>query len=161
MFFKSHALASSTRATQRAQWNKYLLFCDNFGQIAMPADAHQMCRFIVYLAQSMKYTSINNYLSGIILLHKMYGYEHDLRSDFRVKFTLQGLKRVLGDKSCRKSPLLPVDLYNISNIVERTSITDFAIWVCVVVAFRTLLRKSNLLPGELMSTHCVRRANGA
>ena len=152
-------MASSTNKTRQAQWRKYFEFCDDFNLIALPAEAHQICRFLVYLGSSLKYSSINNYLSGVIMLHKMYGYIHDFRSDFRVLFTLQGLRRVLGDVSCPKSPLLPQDLLCISKLVVMDKDLDLAVWACVVLAFRTLLRKSNLMPNDLEGVHCVRRGD--
>ena len=149
-------MAVSSHRTRWAQWNSYFEFCILHGLSPLPANSHQICRYIVYLARTMTYSSINNYLSGIILLHKMYGYDSSFRSDFIVIFTLQGLKRVLGATSVQKSPLLPEDLSRMSCMVNMINDFEFAVWACIVLSFRTLLRKSNLLPSD-GSTHCIRR----
>ena len=157
IFYRSYAWATSTQKTRQGQYNKYFQFCSLFELDPLPADPHQICRFLVYLAHSLKYTSINNYLSAVVTLHKMCGYEHNFRSDFRVIFTLLGLKRVLGDTTCRKSPLLPSDLVGMSKCVDFGDDVERSVWACVVLAFRTLLRKSNLLPSGADSDHCIRR----
>ena len=150
-------MSEAMNRTRRTQWHKYLGFCEEYGLKPLPADPHQICTFLVSLAQQLKYSSINNYLSGIIMLHKLYVYQQDFRLDFRVVFTLRGLKRVLGNVSCRKSPRLPSDLRVMSGFVDFTELADQAVWACVVLAFRTLLRKSNLFPSGLDNSHCVRR----
>ena len=73
MFYMAHTMASSSRKTRQVQWKKYFKFCQDFGLTSLQADSHQVCRFLVSLAQSMKYSSINNDFSCIILLHKMLG----------------------------------------------------------------------------------------
>ena len=156
MFYSANAMAISTHKTRRVQCRSYFEFCETFNLTSLPADAHQICRYLVYLARTLKYSSINNYLSGVIMLHKLFGYPHDFRSDFRVLFTLQGLKRVLGDTSLQKSPLMPEDLRRMVLLVNQQKPVEKAVWACVVLAFRTLLRKSNLLPSESES-HCLRR----
>ena len=157
LFYKAHAMASSTQKTRQGQWRKYFTFCDEYDLKPLPANGHQVCRFLVYLAPKLKYSSINNYLSGLICLHKMFGYDQDFRLDFRVIFTLQGLKRVLGDTTCRKSPILPADLIRMHKLVDIHLDLDLAIWSCVILSFRTLLRKSNLLPSPNTEAHCVKR----
>ena len=117
-----------------------------------------MCRFLVHLSTDLQYSTINNYLSGLILLHKVYGLPCEFRCDIRVQFTLRGIRRELGDQTKRKDPLLPPDLKKIQECVDFGNQTDFAVWACIVLGFRTLLRKSNLLPGE-HSIHCVKRGD--
>ena len=51
-FYKSHAMANATRKTRHVQWKKYFVFCEDYALKPLPADAHQMCRFLLYLAQS-------------------------------------------------------------------------------------------------------------
>ena len=150
-------MATSTQKSRQVQWRKYFEFCDQYHLTPLPANPHQICRFLVFLTSTLKYSPINSYLSGVILLHKMYGYAHEFRLDFRVTLTLQGLRRVLGDTSCCKSPLLPVDLHAMYKLVNLSSDFEQAVWACVILAFRTLLRKSNLIPSADQSQHCVKR----
>ena len=50
-----------------------------------------------------------------------------------------------------------MDLRRISFLVDLHNDVESATWACIVLAFRTLLRKSNLLPSGLDNLHWLQR----
>ena len=117
-----------------------------------------MSRFLVWLARNAKFSTINNYLSAISVLHKYYGYESDFRSSFLIKLVLQGLKRQLGVQVTHKLPFTVDQLRNMFEVFDHDDDFMCALWAVMIFCFRTLLRKSNVLPdaaGKLH--HMVRR----
>ncbi len=67
------------------------------GVPTVPADAYTLCSYVVYMARSFKYSSAQNYLSGVSYLHKWYGYEEPPVKCFEVTVTMKGVRRMLGD----------------------------------------------------------------
>ena len=138
-------MAKSTLQTRNSQWTKYLTFMCEHGLQSLPASSTDICRFIAYIARSSKYSTVNNYLSAVIVLHRMYGYEVKFREDYAVKLVLQGIRRVLGDLHSPLPSLQPRDLISAFVQVDLSSSVQHAVWSSVCVAFRSLLRKSNIL----------------
>ena len=91
------AWAPNTKATRNSQWKKYITFCVDNNLVPLPAQPQTVARFLVYLARSVKYSTVNNYLSAINKLHEYYGHEGNFRDIFMVQLVLSGLKRRLGD----------------------------------------------------------------
>ena len=136
------------------------MFCSSIGLQPLPADHQTVARFLVWLARSSKYSTINNYLSTISVLHKYYGYDGDFRSSFLIKLVLQGLQRQLGTKVDFKLPFIVSQLRSMYLEFDHSDKLDLALWTVLVFCFRTLLRKSNVLPdaaGKLH--HVVRRSD--
>lgn len=84
--------ASSTLAVRNSQWKRYLLFCHNYGLLPLPAELSTVARFLVSIGQDVRYSTVNNYTSAVISLHKFYGYEIDFRAYYIIKLVLKGLK---------------------------------------------------------------------
>lgn len=102
----SCAWASSTLSYRNSQWKKFIKFCSDRSLVAIPSELTTIVRFMAYL-ESLGYAfvTINNYLSGIIVLHKFYGVFPGFRDSFLVQTMLAGLKRRLGTRSTPKIPL--------------------------------------------------------
>lgn len=123
-------------------------FCGSRGLIGLPASTLTVARFMTYLARSCKFSTINNYLSSIIVLHKYYGHTADFRDTFYIQLVTRGLKRILGDAPCQSIPLSPEQLLSCHNTIDGKVSTENSCWAAVVFCFRTLLRKSNVLPEQ-------------
>ena len=89
------AYAASTHKTRTSQWDKYFMFCSNYDLLPLPATEEQVCNYITYLTGSLKYSSIQNYLSGLWYLHKAYGYD-TCQGSFSVFQTMKGSKETPG-----------------------------------------------------------------
>ena len=156
----SSAWSSNTLSTRNSQWKSFITFCSTNGLQPLPADHQTVSRFLVWLASRTKFSTVNNYLSAITMLHKYYGYEGDFRSSFLIKLVMQGLKRQLGTKTDQKLPFSVSQLRSMYHKVDLKDRLELALWAVMVFCFRTLLRKSNVLPdaaGKLH--HVVRRSD--
>ena len=151
------AWTSNTLSTRNSQWKRFLMFCTDTNQIPLPADIQTVVRFLVYLARDCKFSTINNYLSAVISLHKFYGYSVEFRESFLVTLVLKGLKAQLGDHKVQMQPITVPQLREIFTKCV-LSAQDKLLWYVIVLSFRTLLRKSNLVPDTLSKLgHVVRR----
>lgn len=143
------AWSSNTKSTRSSQWRIYTSFCAEHELIALPASELTVARFLLYKSKTVKYSTINNYLSSVISLHKYYGYECELRSRYFIKLVLDGLKSKLGQTVDQKIPLSVQELIKMYRTVNLCDGKDLVMWSAVVVSFRTLLRKSNLVPDNI------------
>ena len=142
---KLQAFAPNTLKTRRSQWNRYHKFCDQFLLPALPVTPQTVCRFLVYVGDGLSYTSLNNYVSALNILGRFDNSGFDLRTDFSVSLLLRGFKRIKGDVSSPKDPLLPTDLKRIYGQVNLDIDTHLVVWVIILLAFRSLLRKSHFV----------------
>lgn len=100
------AFAPSTMKTKAAQWRVYEQFCELYDLQPLPIEVENVCRFLVYKSDTVCYTTFNNYVSALNILSKTDKGSCDLRDDFAVSLTLQGLRRILGDSSLPKSSVV-------------------------------------------------------
>ena len=118
-----------------------------------------MCRFAVYLSDTLCYVSIDNYVSGVISLNKYFSHDVSfIRQDFVFYTTMKGLRRMLGDPEPTRITLTLEHLINMSMSVNHLSFNERTIWTCIVTSFRSLLRKCNLVPDNTkLQGHYLRR----
>ena len=97
---------------RRTQINKYFKFVEIVGSshAPIPCSMEQVALYATWLARSLKYHSILNYLSGLNFYFK----SHDLPTidydNFVLSATLKGIRRVKGDNVKQAFPLLPHQL---------------------------------------------------
>lgn len=155
----SSAWSDNTWATRQSQWKRYFKFCMDTRLEPLPADVLTVARFLIHLGQSSRFTTVTNYLSAVINLHRYYGYDGDFRSYYIIKMILAGLKRILGGLSTPKDPLTPGQLRRMYMVSECTAKEELC-WLSLIFSFRTLLRKSNFLPDSNKTDtddHVIRR----
>ena len=153
------AWSSNTLSTRNSQWRRYLKFCGDTDLLPLPAELQTVARFLVYLARDCKYSTINNYLSSIVSLHRFYGYPVSFRDSFLIKLVMKGLRSQLGDRVVQMQPLSVSQLLEIY-IKCVTSDLDNLYWHVIVLSFRSLLRKSNIVPDTAKDMgHVVRRCD--
>lgn len=151
--------AQSTWSTRNSQWKRFLNFCSDINACPLPADVLTVCRFLVVLGQTSKFSTVTNYVSAVNGLHRYYGHEIDFRGYFIVKMVLSGLRRILGGISVPKDPLTPFQLRAMYIHLSHSE-WDELCWLAIIFSFRTLLRKSNLLPdGSSTEQHVVCRGD--
>lgn len=99
--------------------------------------------YATWLARSLTYGSVANYLSGLSYFLKQNGHKPVDYDQFIVSATLQGIKRVKGNTPRRAAPLLPIHLSKIFvNLRDGQGHTS---WRAVILtSFRALLRKSQV-----------------
>lgn len=153
----SSAWSENTLSCRNSQWRRFISFCSDRGLAAMPASMSTIVRFLAYLESlGLKYVTINNYLSSVVVLHRFYGLDGDFRSSYLMKTVLAGLKKRIG---CQSSPSLPLSIDQLQRIWQmypRSPLND-GCWLCVLICFRTLLRKSNVVVDDLSHHTLLRR----
>ena len=147
--FASRCWAPATWSTRQSAWKKYLTFCTTHKLEPLPATELVLELYICYLCVTgLKYASIENYLSAVFTLHKMYGVPHINPRCFSLHMIKQGVKRTIGSISKQAPPLAIVNLHRIFAVLNLNNPSDLAFWATTVMGLRGLLRKSNLLePG--------------
>lgn len=139
------AWAESTLKTRNSQWKNFIQFCHSNKLVALPANEITVARFLVKIAAKCKFSTCNNYLSAVVNLHKFFGYQGSFRDCFVIQLVLKGLARRLGKSVDQKIGLTPVQLLQIYDRLDRSSVNVITKWTAIVMSFRTLLRKSNLV----------------
>lgn len=70
-----------------------------------PASEELLMKFVAYLAQSIKHSSIKCYLAAVRHLHIRMGYELDLKKFVRLQLVCRWVKRSLGDRTRVRLPI--------------------------------------------------------
>ena len=145
-------MASSSLTTRQCQWRHFFKFCQLYQQVPLPASLDTVLLYLTFMAESFKYVSIINYLSALWVLHKLNGYPHVDPKSFEIYITLRGIRRTIGDVSTQARPLTLVDLLSLYRSLDLSSSEDLALWVAILLCFRGLLRKSNVVEEGLALT---------
>ena len=152
------AWSHNTLKSRNSQWSRFISFCQRLGLTPLPATPRTVARFLVWQSKSSKYSTCNNYLSAIVVLHKYYGYDVEFRENFMIKLVLKGIKSVLGDKTVQKRPFTVDELMSMYAALDFTSQEELLCWSAMITSFRTLLRKSNLVTSvDSENGHVLRR----
>lgn len=114
--------------------------------MGLPAETRTVARFLTFLARTSKFSTVNNYLSAVVVLHKYHGFAANFRETFYIKLVIKGLRRILGDNPCKSIPLTPEQLLMCYGKMDKSNLWLSAAWAAIVLCFRSLLRKSNVLP---------------
>ena len=157
---RAKAWSSSTWKTKASQWKRFINFSPLIVCAASPTTPLLMCRYIVHLCASLKYSTIQNYVSGVLSLNQYFGYDvKSIRSDFNFIMTMAGIRRSFGDPEPVRPTLTLPELLSMYDGVDKTSQSERCMWACIALSFRSLLRKSNLVPDDSSSLdgHYLRR----
>ena len=138
-------MATSTRKSRRCQLRCYNDFCELFGLLPIPCSPDQACLYAPFLSAFMAPSSLVNYLSALWTHHRGIGLEsHAL--DYRLQQTLKGIRRLGWSGRVTRHPLSPEELRAIYLSLNTFLPCDLVFWTAVVLAFRSLLRKSHYTP---------------
>lgn len=151
------AFAPNTRCTRASQWKMYENFCKEFALTCYLITVKNTCRFVVWKSTSVSYVTLNNYVSALNVFRKINGEKTDLCDDYAIHLTLRGLRRILGDVSMPVDALLPEDLIKMKLYVNFKVPLEHAVWVGILLAFRTLLRKSHFFVSTDENEHLLPR----
>lgn len=143
--FQKKFYAPNSVTTRSVQIRRYLDFIEEFdGEFPpTPCSTAQVGLYAVWLARTMKYSSVTNYLSGLNYFLKQEGSTPIDYTQFDLATTLKGIKREKGVPPRQATPLLPDMLLR---IFARLSATPgHTAWrAAVLCSFRALLRKCQI-----------------
>lgn len=143
------AWAESTLNTRNSQWGKFLNFCRSNRLVPLPASVNTVCRFLIHIASTCAYNTCNNYLSAIVVLHRFMGFSGSFREVYVVQLVLKGLARILGKNVSQKIGLSPDQFVSMYNNLSLSDVNNITMWSAVMLSFRSLLRKSNIVQTNL------------
>lgn len=151
----SSAWADSTLRTRNSQWSKFIDFCHLNGLIPVPTDSLTVARFLVDLGKDHAFSTCNNYFSAIVCLQKFFGYDLQLRQSFVLQLVMKGLGRTLGKNVNQKVGLSPSELLRIYSMLQLSDVNVISKWSALILAFRSLLRKSNIVQTTYKDTGMI------
>ena len=112
-----------------------------------PCPPDQVALYITWLARTLKYSSITNYLSALNFFLKSEGSSPIDYSAHAVKTVLGGAKRKLGCAVKQAAPLLPNQLLLMFNLMS-ASLGHTSTKAAILTSFRGLLRKCQITDSE-------------
>ena len=110
----------------------------------LPASRETFCLYITYLSRSCKYSTISCYVSTVHVMHDYFGAEHPSPSDFVLRSTLRGARRLVGDQTRQVDPLGPGELMKILSILDLRKFEDLRFWCALLLSFRCVLRAGHV-----------------
>lgn len=111
----NNSIDRSTSQTYDSQLNSYIYFC-NIHHLPTQPTPHNLARYVVYMAQFIKPSSIETYLSGIT--YRLQPYFPDakiVRDNVFLKNIIKGVKRMKNNPVSRKQPITFSQLNHIAS----------------------------------------------
>ena len=127
------------------QWLFFTIF---FGLCIFPASTDNLILFAEIMSITCGYDHIKNVIGSIGFIHKILDLHFD-RDSFRLRLTLQSLKRRLARCPLQALPITIEHLKKMYAFIDVNDPEDLAIWTSILVGFFGLLRKKNLVPEDL------------
>ena len=127
----------------------YLAFCSVLGIPPVHGDPVGVCLYAAVLARTLKYTSIKQYMNIVRILHLEWGLPYPLANNYQLSCVLRGIRRHIGDRPHRKTPLTPQLLLQFLSWLDLSGLADCALWAAMLLAFYGLLRIGSMLCGSL------------
>ena len=139
-------MAEGTQRTRLVQWRFYEKFCALYRFPCTPATAHNICLYIAYMdSKGFEYSSVLNYVHSLASLHNYHNLPSPPIKHFSVNQALTGLRKNREDRPNKKLPITVELLHKIHESLHCIpSRFRLAFWSACLVAFFTLLRRSNL-----------------
>lgn len=145
LLYRTTTFAESTKCTYSSYLRRYLCFCKMMDILPVPICQKNLARYIVYLTESLQYSSVRQYLNIVRILHEEAGLSNPIIKNWFLSSLLTGVRRSLGDTCKPKLPITCEILYKIAQTLAFGNSFDMCFWCCCVVAFFSFLRKSHLL----------------
>ena len=126
-----------------------MFFTVFFGLSCLPAATEDVILFSELMAITCGYDHIKAVIGSIGFLHKLFDLPFN-RESFKLRLTLQSLKRKLARAPLQALPITISHLKEMYCHVNVNNPEDLAIWCSILVGFFGLLRKKNLVPEDLL-----------
>ena len=147
---RSRAFAKKTAMNDVSVWVKYLEFCIYFGLVAFPATEQVISWFAQKVANTVKSArTVASAVSSVKKLHLILKFHIRGFKDYLLRITLMGIGRGCSHVSQQAQPITPDILSKIYGKLDLSLKEDALFWLCCIMGFFLLFRKSNLLPDTL------------
>lgn len=149
--------SDNTRKAYKADWSDFSAWCDQVGEISLPAEPAVVARYLAQLADGgKKAATIQRRVAAIRAVHKAAGHEPPTNAE-GVKATMRGIRRAKGTKPTRKAPATAEVLHQVLATlgIGLQGQRDRAL---LLIAFAAALRRSELV--DLKVNDIERRSRG-
>lgn len=151
------SLAENTKKAYLAGEKQYNNFCQSFkvNQV-VPTTENTLCYFAVFLARTVKHSTIKSYLCGVKHLHLKYGVPLELENFQQLQYIMRGIKRSQGNTT---KPRLPITIKHLSLFKEflqpdtTTNCDNKMLWSAICIAFFGFLRISEFTCDNIQRFH--------
>ena len=150
--YRLNSIADTSKTSRRKHWKDYNATCDRFGWEPLPCGVKQACRYVAFLAERLKFSSICTYYQSVIFYHVCAGLEPVRMSNPVLSATLKGIERLKGECSKGKDPIFPHHLLAVREVINWADELELLVFVACLFMFRTLLRVSHVV----CSAHTLR-----
>lgn len=116
------------------------------GYPPVPITHSALLRYTAFLARRLKPQSVSKYLNIIRLLHLESDLPNPLEDNWVLQSLLKGIRRAKGQQVNRKLPITPAILLQLRSHLNFQDPLHTVFWAICLLAFFSLLRKSNILP---------------
>lgn len=116
---------------------------------AVPATTDLLVRYAAYLGRTKAFSTIQQYLNIIRLLHMEMGLTNPLKDNWMLQSVLRGIKRGKGAGASYKLPINPEDLLRIHGLLNLQQAEDGQFWAAILCCFYGLLRISNVTTNSM------------
>ena len=104
-------------------------------------------RYVTHLeATHSSVDSMKNYVSGVVKLYNVMGFEPPDTQHYNYALTLKGITRFKDHVVKRAQPVYPDMLAEMQQFVDTKDIDQVVAWVSLLLGFYCFFRKSNLVP---------------
>ena len=146
------AVAPSTKQTYSSGEKRFvefiLLVKHTQVEQCLPAKESMLTEFVVYLARSIKHSSIKNYLAAVRHYQIRQGFKLNLQKMTRLQLVLRGIKR---DQGGQIRIRLPITIYHLQlfhlllSIPSTKNFDSLMFWAAMTLAFFGFLRLGQLI----------------
>lgn len=140
--FQRRSYAPNSQTTRGVQVRKYLEFVEDFSvsYSPLPCPPQQVALYATWLARTLKYSSVLNYLSGLNHFLRQNGATPIPYTDYEIATTLRGIRRERACPPRQALPILPDMLVRMFALLSSNQ--GHVAWrAAVLCSFRALLRK--------------------
>ena len=88
------SISKSTLKTRESQWLCYLEVCSKFKWNPFGCTSSQACKYVAYLSNSMRYSSVINFYQTVIFYHNVRGSPVTNWTDPMLSQTVKGIKNM-------------------------------------------------------------------
>ena len=148
-YYRRRAFSSSSARTYKSQYNTYAMFCRRHRYTPVPATSIVLSRYAVYLARTMKPTSISAYMNVVRILHLELEHPNPL-DDWYLSTVLRGIKN---SNSVPPKQMLPITPGIIRQMYENISLASNLMKALQIIYCALLMLLSNFWQPDHPSHH--------
>ena len=120
---------------------KFLNFCALLGAAPCPATEILLLRFVASVSDSLRGSTIQNYLSAIRFMHVCNGFDNPLSNFERLRLVVRALKK-RSESPRQRSPVSIGMLRKISTCLNFRNYNDTLLWAMIICGFFGFMRVS-------------------